>query len=107
MDVYMSTRRTLIHASTNDDRWFLCRDDDTADVFAFHEPNGPSGGMPHRISLASFLARDEGSPQYRALLDMIGGLVGSAHAGPPAQVGGPEPGAAAAEPTPGEEAAQT
>jgi hypothetical protein len=45
----MTTIRTLIHAGSNDDRWFLCHGDDQADVFVFHEPNGPSGGAPSRI----------------------------------------------------------
>ena len=101
----MATMRTLIHASANDDRWFLCHDDDTADVFIFHEPNGPSGGRPRRIELTPFLTRDEGSPQHQALLGMIGSLVSSAHEASVGSVDGPEPGAAGAEPTPGEAAA--
>ncbi|MCJ2124603.1 hypothetical protein [Methylobacterium sp. J-077] len=100
----MPTMRTQIHASGNDDRWFLCHGDDTADVFVFHEPNGPSGGSPSRIELTAFLASGNGSPEHRALLTMIGSLVEAAHAGSVPPVRGPEPGAAATEPTPGEAA---
>ncbi len=78
----MPVMRTLIHASSNDDRWFLCWDDDAEDVFVLHEPNHPSGGKPHRIELTDFLAQGTGSPEHRALLGMIGGLVLSAHAVP-------------------------
>ena len=85
--------RTLIHASANEDRWFLCHGDSVADVFVFHEPNGPSGGKSQRIALAAFLARDAHSPQHQALLGMIGSLVASASAAPS---DGPEPGAAGA-----------
>lgn len=101
----MATMRTLIHASKNSDRWFLCHGDDVADVFVFHEPNPPSGGTPERVALAAFLACDEGSPQQQALLSMIGSLVARGHEASVGSVDGPEPGAAGAEPTPGEEAA--
>lgn len=100
----MPTMRTQIHASGNDDRWFLCQGDDAVDVFVFHEPNGPSGGTPSRIELAAFLASGSGSPEHRTLLTMIGSLVGTAHAGSGTIDRGPEPGAAGAEPTPGEAA---
>ncbi|MCJ2044052.1 hypothetical protein MKK58_05825 [Methylobacterium sp. J-078] len=96
----MTTVRTLIHASSNDDRWFLCHGDDPADVFVFHEPNGPSGGTPARIAIPEFLASDLGSPERRGLLAMIGSLVEAGHS--PSSAAAPEPGAAAAEPTPGE-----
>jgi len=101
----MAAMRTLIHASTNGDRWFLCHGDDFTDVFVYHEPNAPSGGTPKRVELAAFLVCDEGSPQHQALLGMIGSLVTSADAGTGAPTVGPEPGAAGAEPSPGEEAA--
>jgi hypothetical protein len=101
----MAAMRILIHASANDDRWFLCHGDNVSDVFVFHEPNAPSGGTPERIALAAFLARDEGSPQHQALLAMIGSLVASAHDPSVGSVDVPEAGAAGAEPSRGEEAA--
>ena len=97
----MAAMRTLIHASANDDRWFLCHGDNVTDVFVYYEPNAPSGGTPKRVALAAFLARDEGSPQHQALLGMIGSLVARGHEASVGSVDGPEPGAAGAEPTPG------
>lgn len=98
----MTAVRTSIHASANGDCWFLCHGSDPADAFVFHEPNGPSGGTPSRIGIADFLATDAGAPERIALLRMIGTLVEAGHAAPPGREPGPEPGAAAAEPTPGE-----
>jgi len=98
----MPIQRTLIHAASNDDRWYLCRGDDPADVFVFHEPNGPSGGAASRIELAAFLAAGRGSPEHRALLTRIGSLVRPARTRAAEDVAGPEPGAAGAEPSPGE-----
>ena len=101
----MTVLSTLIHESANGDRWRLCHGDDPADVFVVHEPNGPSGGLPERIALTAFLARAEGSPEQQALLAMIGSLVEAAHLAAAGLVQRPEPGAAAAERTPGEAAA--
>lgn len=98
----MTNVRTLLHARSNGDRWFLCHGADQADVFHFHEPNGPSEGTLVRIEIPDFLSSDAGSPERRSLLRMIGTLVEEGHA--PSSVQGPEPGAAAAEPTPGEAA---
>ncbi|KNY21689.1 hypothetical protein AKJ13_15730 [Methylobacterium sp. ARG-1] len=103
----MPPMRTLIHDGSNDDRWYLCRGDDPADVYVFHEPNVPSGGRPSRIELGAFLASANGSPERRALLGMIGSLVGTDRAGFASGVPAPEPGAAGAEPTPGEAATPT
>ena len=100
----MPPMRTLIHDGSNDDRWYLCRGDDLADVYVFHEPNVPSGGRPSRIDLAAFLASANGSPEHRALLGMIGSLVGTDRVGLALRTRTPEPGAAGAEPTPGEAA---
>ncbi|GEP00009.1 hypothetical protein [Methylobacterium haplocladii] len=98
----MTTVRTPIHASSNGDRWFLCHGGDPADVFVFHEPNEASGGTATRIGIVDFLSTDLGSPERRELLRMIGTLVEAGHASPANRDTGPEPGAAAAEPTPGE-----
>jgi len=98
----MPTMRMLIYASSSDDRWFLCRGEDVADVYVVHEPNAPSGGRSERVALGAFLARGVDSPEQRVLLGMIGAMVGSTHAASTAPTAGPEPGAAGAEPTPGE-----
>lgn len=100
----MVTVRTLIHASSNDDRWFLCHGDDPADVFVFHEPNLSSGGKPRRLEISAFLAGNSGSPENQALRTMIGSLVASAHPDRTLGSSRPEPGAAGAEPSPGEDA---
>jgi hypothetical protein len=103
-DEAMAVARRLIHVASNGDRWFLCHGDGPADVFVFHEPNGPSGGRPSRIELPTFLAAEGGSPERLALFGMIGSLVEVADDAPPTSARGPEPGAAGAEPSPGEEA---
>ena len=100
----MTAARKLIYAASNDDRWFLCRGDGPTDVFVLHEPNGPSGGRPSRIELSAFLGSGTGSPERLALLGMIGSLVVVSLVAVPASSVGPEPGAAGAEPSPGEQA---
>lgn len=77
----MSPVRTLIHAGSNEDSWFLCLGGDPADVFVFHEANSPSGGLPSRIELTDFLLKRTGSPEQHALLVMIGSLVHTADTG--------------------------
>jgi hypothetical protein len=98
----MTVLRTQIYASSNGDRWFLCRGENAEDVFVYHEPNGPSGGTPSRSDLTTFLGTGHGAPERRALVSMIGALVDLNRASPPSFGQGPEPGAAGAEPTPGE-----
>ncbi len=100
----MAAPRTLIHDASNDDRWFLCRGEDPADVFVSHEANRPSGGTASRIELATFLASEQGAPERRALASMIGSLVLAGQSLWSAPNPEPEPGAASAEPSPGEEA---
>lgn len=97
----MITDRRLIHASENGDRWWLRRTEHA--VAILHEPNAASGGRTSETALGAFLREGAAGPEHRALLDLIGTLVGQAPAAPPAPA--PEPGAAAAEPTPGEELA--
>lgn len=103
----MTIKRKLVYVSSNDDRWFLCLGHAPTDVFVLHEPNGPSGGKPSRVELHDFLASAVGCPERLALLAMIGSLVAVHDAAVPASSTGPEPGAAGAEPSPGEEASST
>ncbi|WP_187278658.1 hypothetical protein [Methylobacterium sp. WL64] len=95
---------TLIYDGSNDDRWYLCRGDDPADVYVFHEPNMLSGRRSSRIELAAFFASANGSPEHHALLGMIGSLVRTDRGGLALSTPTPELGAVGAEPTPGEAA---
>ncbi|MCJ2023592.1 hypothetical protein [Methylobacterium sp. J-067] len=103
----MSIARKLIYAASNGDHWFLCVGEDPEDVFVLHEPNGPSGGRPSRVELSTFLSIGADCPERLALLGMIRSLVAASGATVPASSSGPEPGAAGAEPTPGEMVAST
>ncbi|WCS23797.1 hypothetical protein LOK46_21940 [Methylobacterium sp. NMS14P] len=103
----MTIARKLIYAASNGDRWFLCVGERPADVFVLHEPNGPSGGRPSRVELSTFLATGADHPERLALLNVIGSLVAASGAIVPASSSAPEPGAAGAEPTPGEMVSST
>lgn len=94
------TAQRLLHASPNGDRWSLVRAEGT--ILVLHEPAAASGGRSERIGLAAFLDGNPEAPERRALVDLVATLVETA----PAPVTGapPEAGAAAAEPSPGEEA---
>ena len=64
-----------LYASSNGDRWYLVRDDDTEDVFVQHVHNAPSGGQTSRVEIGAFLAHGGRSPEHQALLRLIGTLV--------------------------------
>ena len=98
----MTIARIPIYAASNGDNWFLCVGENPTDVFVLHEPNGPSGGRPSRVELSTFLSSRADCPERLALLGVIGSLVAASSATVPASSSGPEPGAAGAEPTPGE-----
>ena len=76
----MSHSGRLLYVSPNGDRWSLCRGAAPSDVFVRHEPNNPSGGAP---------------------VALIGSLVADPVPASPKRAQ-PEPGAAAAEPSPGQ-----
>ncbi len=61
--------------SSNGDRWFLARDDETMHGYVVHKPNIPSGGKESRIDLVTFIAGGAASPEADALLKLIGTLV--------------------------------
>ncbi|SKA26674.1 hypothetical protein [Consotaella salsifontis] len=62
-------------SSSNGDRWFLCRDEVTANGYVLHQANLPSGGSKSRIEIGDFLGRGSSSPEHQALLHLIGTLV--------------------------------
>ena len=103
----MAIARKLIYAASNGDNWFLCVGKNPSDVIVLHEPNGPSGGRPSRVELSTFLSSGADCPERLALLGVIGSLVAASSATVPASPSGPEPGAAGAEPTPGEMVSST
>ena len=99
----MPGMRLPIYTSSNGDRWLLCRGERLADVFIMHEANAPSGGAVSRIEIGPFLLEAPRGPQHEELLNLLGQLIDRDHAVPPSGGASPEAGAAAAEPTPGEE----
>lgn len=62
-------------SSSNGDRWFLGRDDDTMTAYVVHKANPPSGGAEIRIELGAFLSRGPMAPEHQALLRLIASLV--------------------------------
>ena len=66
--------RREIYSSSNGDRWFLARDQNSGRTFVVHEPNIASGGKRSEIDIAAFLARGMG-PEQQELLRLIGTLV--------------------------------
>lgn len=96
----MTGQRRLLHAAPNGDLWSLAREG--ADLVVLHEPAAASGGRPARIGLSAFLDGNPDAPERRAFLDLLGTLVEAGAA--PVTGAPPEAGAAAAEPSPGEEA---
>jgi hypothetical protein len=64
-----------LYVSSNGDRWLLLRDPSDGRSFVRHEANLASGGHVTDIALSVFLAADRGSPEHRALWQLIGALV--------------------------------
>lgn len=71
--------RLEFHTSSNGDCWLLGRDD-ALEGIVIHQANMPSGGNVSRTGIADFLARSTDAPERRALLRLIGSLVGDAPA---------------------------
>lgn len=63
------------HYSSNGDRWFLARDD-LLEAMVLHQANAPAGGNVSRVTLADFLDGNPDAPERKALLRLIGSLVG-------------------------------
>ena len=71
-------------ASSNGDRWYLGRNDDTMHAYVVHKANLPSGGATTHIEIGAFLNRGPIAPEHQALLRLIGTLVdGNANASRP------------------------
>ena len=63
------------YSSSNGDRWLLTRDTGQ-EALVLHQANVPSGGALTRIAIADFLGGNPEAPECRALLRLIGSLVG-------------------------------
>ena len=63
------------YTSPNGDRWLLARDTEQ-EALVLHQANAPSGGALTRIAIAEFLNGNSDAPERRALLRLIGRLVG-------------------------------
>jgi hypothetical protein len=64
-----------IAASSNGDRWFLARDDETGSAYILHRANRPSGGAVSQLDVGDFLSRgNPEAPERQALLRLIGTL---------------------------------
>jgi hypothetical protein len=62
-------------ASSNGDRWYLGRNEETMNAYVVHKANEPSGGTITRIELGVFLNRGPIAPEHQGLLRLIGSLV--------------------------------
>jgi hypothetical protein len=62
-------------SSSNGDRWFLARDDETMHAYVVHRANAPSGGKESRVGLDAFISGRAAAPEQDALLRLIGTLV--------------------------------
>jgi hypothetical protein len=76
----MSADLREFSASSNGDRWYLGRDEETMNAYVVHKAQS-SGGTTSHIELGAFLNRGPIAPEHQALLRLIGSLVdGSADA---------------------------
>lgn len=73
-----------LYVSSNGDRWLLLRNPSDGRSFVRHEANVVSGGHVTDIALSAFLAADRGTPEHRALWQLIGTLVENDDAKPTA-----------------------
>lgn len=59
-------------ASSNGDRWFLGRDNETHEAFVLHRGNEPSGGHETRTAARAFLNMKPFGPERDALIAVLG-----------------------------------
>jgi hypothetical protein len=71
----VTNRLRQFAASSNGDRWFLGRDEESAAAYVLHQANQPSGGARTRIEIIDFLERGRVAPEHYAFLVMIGTLI--------------------------------
>ncbi len=71
----MSDHLREFAASSNGDRWFLGRHEETGLAYVVHKASQPSGGAITHIELGAFLNRGPIHPQHQELLRLISTLV--------------------------------
>ena len=62
-------------ASSNGDRWYLGRNEETKHAYVVHKANLPSGGAVTHIEIGAFLNRGPIAPEHQGMLRLIGSLV--------------------------------
>jgi hypothetical protein len=67
----MSNPSRAFYTSSNGDRWLVVRVGERGEIFVRHEPNGASGGQPSEVDIETFMARGPGSPEGKALIDLL------------------------------------
>jgi hypothetical protein len=75
----MSDQLREFAVSSNGDRWFLGRDEDTGSAFVVHKANRPSGGAVTHWDVGAFLTGgNPDAPERQALLRLLGNLASPA-----------------------------
>lgn len=67
----MSNSSRAFYTSSNGDRWLVVRVGERGEIFVRHEPNLASGGQPSEVDIGTFMARGPGSPEGKALIDLL------------------------------------
>lgn len=66
----MSNPSRAFYTSSSGDRW-LVGVGERDEIFVRHEPNRASGGQPSEVDIETFMARGPGSPEGKALIDLL------------------------------------
>ncbi|TIQ29963.1 MAG: hypothetical protein E5X48_29450 [Mesorhizobium sp.] len=67
----MSNPSRAFYTSSNGDRWLVVRVGERDEIFVRDEPNLASGGQPSEVDIETFMARGPGSPEGKALIDLL------------------------------------
>jgi hypothetical protein len=73
---YISMTERVLYESSNGDTRFLARDPTSKMPVVRHQPNLSSGGQVSYTAIGKFLRDGANGPEHRALLDLIGTLIG-------------------------------
>ncbi|RWG85140.1 hypothetical protein EN836_14490 [Mesorhizobium sp. M1C.F.Ca.ET.193.01.1.1] len=67
----MSHSSRAFYTSSNGDRWLVVKVGERDEIFVRHEPNRASGGQPSVVDIETFMACRPGSPEGKALIDLL------------------------------------